>query len=265
MKKIIALLTLGLIVYSCATVPLSGRRQLSIVNNSEVLPLAYDQYGQVLKESKVLTNTKQGQQVVTVGKRIANAVDTYLKDNGYSSITDGFEWDFNLLESDQVNAWCMPGGKVAFYTGILPICENETGIAVVMGHEVAHAIASHARERMSQGMVANGLIGGLQAAMGENPTLTQTIFLQAVGMGGQVGMLKFSRDQELEADQLGLIFMAIAGYDPREAPDFWSRMNAQSGGERPPEFLSTHPGPERRIEQLNKQMNDALKYYNKEK
>jgi predicted Zn-dependent protease len=159
----------------------------------------------------------------------------------------------------------MPGGKVAFYTGILPICENETGIAVVMGHEVAHAIASHARERMSQGMVANGLIGGLQAAMGENPTLTQTIFLQAVGMGGQVGMLKFSRDQELEADQLGLIFMAIAGYDPREAPDFWTRMNAQSGGERPPEFLSTHPGPERRIEQLNKQMNDALKYYNKEK
>jgi predicted Zn-dependent protease len=265
MKKIIALLTLAFIVYSCATVPLSGRRQLSIINNSEVLPMAYDQYGQVLKESKVLTNTKQGQQVVRVGQRIANAVDTYLKDNGYSSITDGFEWDFNLLESDQVNAWCMPGGKVAFYTGILPICENETGIAVVMGHEVAHAIASHARERMSQGMVANGLIGGLQAAMGENPTLTQTIFLQAVGMGGQVGMLKFSRDQELEADQLGLLFMAIAGYDPREAPDFWTRMNAKSSGERPPEFLSTHPGPERRIEQLNEQMNDALKYYNKEK
>ena len=265
MKKIIAFLIFGLIVYGCATVPLSGRRQLSIVNNSEVLPLAYDQYGQVLKESKVLTNTKEGQQIVTVGKRIADAVDIYLNNNGYSSITDGFKWDFNLLESDQVNAWCMPGGKVAFYTGILPICENETGIAVVMGHEVAHAIASHARERMSQGMVANGLIGGLQAAMGENPTLTQTIFLQAVGMGGQVGMLKFSRDQELEADQLGLIFMAIAGYDPREAPDFWTRMNAQSEGARPPEFLSTHPGPERRIEQLNKQMNDALKYYNKEK
>lgn len=262
MKKIFVFLTLGFIVYSCATVPLSGRKQLSIVNNSEVLPLAYDQYGQVLKESKVLTNTKEGQQVVTVGKKIANAVDTYLNDNGYSSITEGFKWEFNLLESDQINAWCMPGGKVAFYTGILPVCENETGIAVVMGHEVAHAIASHARERMSQGMVANGLIGGLQAAMGENPTLTQTIFLQAVGMGGQVGMLKFSRDQELEADQLGLIFMAIAGYDPREAPDFWSRMNAQSSGERPPEFLSTHPGPERRIEQLNKQMNDALKYYN---
>jgi predicted Zn-dependent protease len=193
-------------------------------------------------------------------------VDTYLKDNGYSSITDGFEWDFNLLESDQVNAWCMPGGKVAFYTGILPICEDETGIAVVMGHEVAHAIASHARERMSQGLVANGLIGGLQVAMGEDPSLTETIFLQAVGIGGQVGMLKFGRDQELEADQLGLIFMSIAGYDPREAPDFWQRMNAQSdASSRPPEFLSTHPGPEKRIAKLNSQMDEALKYYNKEK
>jgi len=266
MKKIIALLSIGLLVYSCATVPLSGRKQLSIVSNSEVLPLAFDQYGQVLKESKLLTNTKQGQEVVKVGNRIAEAVDTYLKANGYSSITDGFKWDFNLLESDEVNAWCMPGGKVAFYTGILPICEDETGIAVVMGHEVAHAIASHARERMSQGMVANGLIGGLQVAMGEDPSLTQTIFLQAVGIGGQVGMLKFGRDQELEADQLGLIFMSIAGYDPREAPVFWERMNAQSeSSSRPPEFLSTHPGPERRIDQLNKQMDEALKYYNKEK
>ncbi|GAB2990823.1 M48 family metallopeptidase [Cyclobacterium sediminis] len=266
MKKILTLLFVGLIVYGCATVPLSGRKQLSIVSNSEVLPLAYDQYGQVLKESKVLTNTKEGQQVVKVGNRIANAVDTYLKDNGYSSITEGFEWDFNLLESDQVNAWCMPGGKVAFYTGILPICEDETGIAVVMGHEVAHAIASHARERMSQGLVANGLIGGLQVAMGEDPSLTETIFLQAVGIGGQVGMLKFGRDQELEADQLGLIFMSIAGYDPREAPDFWERMNAQSdASSRPPEFLSTHPGPEKRIAKLNSQMDEALKYYNKEK
>ncbi|NHE56718.1 M48 family metallopeptidase [Cyclobacterium plantarum] len=261
-KKIAAFIFLGLIVYSCATVPLSGRRQLSIVSNAEVLPLSYDQYGQVLEESKVLTNTTKGKQVVNVGRRIAEAVEKYLDENGHPEITEGFAWEFNLLESDQVNAWCMPGGKVAFYTGILPICQDETGIAVVMGHEVAHAIANHARERMSQGMVANGLMGGLQAAMGENPSLTQTIFLQAVGVGGQVGMLKFSRDQELEADQLGLIFMAMAGFDPREAPAFWQRMNEQSGGERPPEFLSTHPGPERRIDKLNEQMDDALKYYN---
>src|SRR5690606_7775542 len=133
-------------------------RQLSIVGNSEILPLSYDQYGQVKSESKIVTNTPDGQKVVNVGRRIASAVEQYLKDNNYGSITEGFAWEFNLIESDQVNAWCMPGGKVAFYTGIMPICQDETGIAVVMGHEVAHAIANHARERMSQGMVANGLL-----------------------------------------------------------------------------------------------------------
>ena len=260
-KKTVLFLTLGLFIYGCATVPLSGRRQLSIVGNSEILPLSYEQYREVKGESKLVTNTPDGQKVVRVGKRIASAVEEYLKENNYGEILDGFSWEFNLIESDQVNAWCMPGGKVAFYTGIIPVCQDEAGIAVVMGHEVAHAIANHARERMSQGLVANGLLGGLQVAMGENPSLTQTIFLQAVGIGGQVGMLKFSRDQELEADQLGLIFMAIAGYDPREAPEFWKRMEAKSGGGSPPEFLSTHPGPGRRIDQLNKQMPEALKYY----
>src|SRR5690606_19463763 len=162
----------------------------------------------------------------------------------------------NLIEDDQVNAWCMPGGKVAFYTGIIPVCQDETGIAVVMGHEVAHAIANHSRERMSQGLVANGLLGGLQMAMGENPSLTKTLFLQAVGIGGQVGMLKFSRDQEVEADQLGPIIRAIARYDPREAPNFWERMQAKSRGGAPPEFLSTPPRPDRRIDQLNEQMSN---------
>ncbi|MEX2569481.1 MAG: M48 family metallopeptidase [Cyclobacteriaceae bacterium] len=262
-KKIIIFLFLGLVAYGCSTVPLSGRRQLNIVSNSEILPLAYDQYDQVIKDSKVVTKSNEGQRVVNVGRRIASAVEEYLNEKNYSEITEGFAWEFNLIENEQVNAWCMPGGKVAFYTGIMPICQDDTGIAVVMGHEVAHAIANHARERMSQGMVANGLLGGIQTAMGENPSLTQTIFLQAIGFGGQVGMLKFSRDQELEADQLGLVFMAIAGYDPREAPGFWERMNAQSNGQRPPEFLSTHPGPERRIDQLNSQMDEALEYFEK--
>lgn len=265
LKKIGVLFLIGLIGYSCATVPLSGRRQLSIIGNSEILPLSYDQYSQVVRESKIVTNTPDGQKVVNVGRRIASAVEQYLKENNYKSVTDGFAWEFNLIESDQVNAWCMPGGKVAFYTGIMPICQDENGIAVVMGHEVAHAIANHARERMSQGMVANGLLGGIQVAMGENPSLTQTIFLQAIGYGGQVGMLKFSRDQELEADQLGLIFMSIAGYDPRQAPAFWERMNANAGGASPPEFLSTHPGPTRRIERLQEQMPDAMVYYEKNK
>ncbi|KEO75286.1 M48 family metallopeptidase [Anditalea andensis] len=263
-KKILILLTMVLIIDGCARVPLSGRRQLSIVGNSEILPMSYDQYSQVMAESKVVTQTPEGQQVVKVGNRIAKAVEIYLNEQGYSDELKGFAWEFNLLESDQINAWAMPGGKVAFYTGIMPITQGETGIAVIMGHEVAHAIANHARERMSQGLVANGLLGGLQVAMGQNPSLTQTLFLQAVGYGGQVGMLKFSRDQELEADELGLTFMAIAGYDPREAPRFWERMEAQAGGgSRPPEFLSTHPGPNRRIEQLNKMMPAAMEYYNR--
>lgn len=263
LKRILFLFVIGLFVFSCATVPLSGRRQLSLVDNSEILPLSYEQYKEVKAESKIVTKTAEGQKVVRVGKDIAAAVEQYLKENNYGELLEGFSWEFNLIESEQVNAWCMPGGKVAFYTGIMPICQDETGIAVVMGHEVAHAVANHARERMSQGLVANGLLGGLQVALGENPSLTETIFLQAVGIGGQVGMLKFSRDQELEADQLGLIFMAIAGYDPREAPRFWERMEAKSGGGAPPEFLSTHPGPNRRIDQLNKQMKRALTYYKK--
>ncbi|HSJ67579.1 MAG TPA: M48 family metallopeptidase [Anditalea sp.] len=263
-KKILILLAMVLIIDGCARVPLSGRRQLSIIGNSEILPMSYDQYSQVMAESKVVTQTPEGQQVVKVGNRIAKAVEVYLNEKGYADELEGFAWEFNLIESDQINAWAMPGGKVAFYTGIMPVTQGEAGVAVIMGHEVAHAIANHARERMSQGLVANGLLGGLQVAMGQNPSLTQTLFLQAVGYGGQVGMLKFSRDQELEADELGLTFMAIAGYDPREAPRFWERMEAQAGGgARPPEFLSTHPGPNRRIDQLNKMMPAAMEYYNR--
>ncbi|WP_143960777.1 M48 family metallopeptidase [Litoribacter populi] len=265
-KKIIFILAVAFIIEGCAKVPLSGRRQLSIIGNSEILPMSYEQYDQVKAESNLVTNTAEGQMVQNAGNRIAKAVETYLNERGYEDVTEGFAWEFHLIEDDQINAWAMPGGKVAFYTGIMPIAQDETGVAVIMGHEVAHAIANHARERMSQGLVANGLVGGLQAAMGQNPSMTQSIFLQAVGYGGQVGMLKFSRDQELEADELGLTFMAIAGYDPREAPVFWQRMEAASGGgQRPPEFLSTHPGPNRRIDQLNKMMPDAMEYYNKNK
>lgn len=260
LKKIFLIIAAGLLTYSCAKVPFSGRNQLNLVSNAEILPMSYDQYNTVLKESKVVTNTANGQSVVKVGKRIAAAVDKYLKEKGYQDELEGFAWEFNLIQDDQVNAWCMPGGKVAFYTGIMPICQDETGIAVVMGHEVAHAIANHARERMSNGLLLNGLLGGVQVAMGQNPSLTQSLFLQAAGVGGQLGMLSYSRKHELEADQMGLNFMAIAGYDPRQAPIFWERMN-QGGGERPPEFLSTHPGPNRRIAQLNNQMANAMKYY----
>lgn len=158
----------------------------------------------------------------------------------------------------------MPGGKVAYYTGILPITQDETGIAVVMGHEIAHAVASHARERMSNGMMMNFGISAVSTAMGQNPTLTQQVLLQSIGMGGELKMLSFSRKHELEADEMGLIFMAMSGYDPRQAPVFWERMS-KAGGAGPLEFLSTHPGPDRRIDRLNSNMAKALEYYEKAK
>lgn len=259
-RKISFFIVLGLMIYSCAKVPMSGRSQLVLVNNEELLPLAFEQYAQVLKESKVITNTEQGQKLVSVGKKIAEAVEKYMREQGYEKQLEGFAWEFNLIEDDIINAWCMPGGKVAFYSGILPICQDEAGVAVVMGHEVAHAIANHGRERMSNGLLINGLLGGAKSAMGQNPTLTQSIFLQAFGVGGQLKMLKFSRRHELEADQLGLNFMAMAGYDPRVAPSFWDRMSEGRNG-APPVFLSTHPGPGKRKEELQKQMPEALEYY----
>ena len=199
-----------------------------------------------------------------VGERIKGAVERYMAKEGLSSQLQGFNWEFNLIQNDTTaNAWCMPGGKVAFYTGILPMCKDENGVAVVMGHEVAHAIANHGRERMSQGLVENGLLGTLSAAMGENPTMTQQIFQQAIGVGAQLGMLKFSRGQESEADHIGLIFLSMAGYDPNEAPKFWERMVAMSKSASPPEFLSTHPSDDRRITELKGWIPEAMKYYKK--
>jgi len=261
MKKLALIFVLGLLFYSCAKVPLTGRSQLAFVPSSELQPLVNEEYQKAIKGGKLLTNTKDGQMVVRVGNKMSASVEKYLNENGFGDLVKELSWEFNLLESDQVNAWCMPGGKVAFYTGILPITKDETGLAVVMGHEIAHAVASHARERISNTMLLNGLIGGASSAMGKNPTMMQQIILQGVGATSQLGMLKFSRKHELEADEMGLIFMAMAGYDPREAPVFWERM-AAAGGAAPPEFLSTHPGPDRRIDRLNANMAKAMEYYN---
>lgn len=262
MKKTVLIFGLGLLAYSCAKVPLTGRSALAVVSNEEIQPLVNDEYNKAIKENKNVTASADGQQVVRVGKKMAAAVESYLISQGYQELVDDFAWEFNLLESDQVNAWCMPGGKVAFYTGIMPITQDETGIAVVMGHEIAHAVASHSRERMSNSMAINLGLTAFSTALGQNPTLMEQILLQSVGMGSELGMLSFSRKHELEADEMGLIFMAMAGYDPREAPVFWQRMSA-AGGQSPPEFLSTHPGPDRRIERLNSQMPKALEYYKK--
>lgn len=264
-KRVIIFSFLGLMLYGCSKVAVTGRQQLSLVSNTDIIPMADHQYDSVVKTAKLSNNQQQTAMVKNVGAKIQRAVEQYMAQNNASSELQGFQWEFNLIEDDKmVNAWCMPGGKVAFYTGIMPICQNEAGVAVVMGHEVAHAIANHARERMSQGMVANGLLGTLGAAFGQNPTLTKQIFFQAVGVGAQVGMLKFSRQHESEADKIGLIFMAMAGYDPKEAPRFWERMSSQSGGGQPPVWLSTHPSHSSRIKDLNAAIPEAMKYYKKQ-
>lgn len=252
------------VLYACATVAVTGRKQLNLVSAPEINQMAAQQYQEVIAKGPISTNQEQTQLVRKVGTRIQKAVEQYMQQKGISSQLQGFAWEFNLIQDDKtVNAWCMPGGKVAFYTAILPICKDELGVAVVMGHEVAHAIANHGRERMSQGLVAEFGMSTLGAAMGQNPTATQQIFMQAVGMGTNVGMLKFSRAHESEADHMGLIFMAMAGYDPASAPQFWERMSSLSGGQQPPEFLSTHPSHETRIKDLEGWIPEAMTYYKK--
>lgn len=263
-KRVIIFSLIGFVVFACAKVAVTGRQQLSLVSNAEIIPMADQQYDSVVQTAKLSNNQQQTAMVKNVGARIQRAVEQYMAQNNASAELEGFKWEFNLIDDPKmVNAWCMPGGKVAFYTGIMPICQNEAGVAVVMGHEVAHAVANHARERMSQGLVANGLLGSLGAAFGQNPTLTKQLFFQAIGVGAQVGMLKFSRQHESEADRIGLIFMAMAGYDPHEAPRFWERMSSQSGGAAPREWLSTHPSHGSRIKDLNEAIPEAMKYYKK--
>lgn len=262
-KVFLFLLAAGL-CYACATVAVTGRKQLSLVSNGEIIPMSAQQYQEVIKKGPLSTNQEQTELIKRVGVRVQKAVEQYMASKGASSELDGFKWEFNLIDDPKtVNAWCMPGGKVAFYTAILPICKDEEGVAVVMGHEVAHAIANHGRERMSQGLVEQFGLSTLGAAMGQNPTATQQLFMQAVGMGSNIGMLKFSRNHESEADHIGLIFMSMAGYNPNTAPKFWQRMTEMSGGQQPPEFLSTHPSHETRIKDLEGWIPEAMQYYKK--
>jgi len=261
LKKLVLFTIVGIIAVACATVAVTGRKQLSLVSNSEIIPMSATQYQDVIKTGPLSTNAEQTAMIKRVGARIQKAVEQYMASKGASSELQGFSWEFNLIDDPKtVNAWCMPGGKVAFYTGIMPICKDETGVAVVMGHEVAHAIANHGRERMSQSMVEQFGLSTLNAAMGQNPTMTTQLLMQAVGAGANVGMLKFSRDQESEADHIGLIFMTMAGYDPEQAPIFWQRMVQMSGGASQPEFLSTHPANETRIKDLKSWIPEAKSY-----
>lgn len=252
------------IIHSCATVPVTGRKQLDLVSSSEINTMSAQQYQEVIKKGPLSTNVEQTEMIKRVGVRIQKGVEQYMASKGWSDQLAGFNWEFNLIQDDKtVNAWCMPGGKVAFYTAILPICKDENGIAVVMGHEVAHAIANHGRERMSQGLIQQFGLSTLGAAMGQNPSMTKQIFMEAIGQGANLGMLKFSRQHESEADHIGLIFMSMAGYDPHHAPEFWNRMVQMSTGQKPPEFMSTHPSDETRIKDLEGWMPEAMGYYQK--
>ena len=259
-----AMMTIGamLLILSCATVPLTGRKELQLVPESQLLSMSFDQYSALLKKSKLSNDPEKVAMVREVGKGIARASEEVMRDYGRASEIKNYRWAFNLIDDDKtVNAFCMPGGKVGVYTGILPVAQDENGLAVVMGHEVAHAIAKHGNERMSQGLLAQ--FGGvaLSVALSSHPGVTSDLFMQAYGLGANVGvLLPYSRVQESEADRIGLILMAKAGYDPREAIPFWQRMNKKGGG-RPPEFLSTHPAPETRIKQLQALIPEAMRYY----
>ncbi len=249
-------------LYACATVPLTGRKQLDLVPDSQLISMSYQEYSSVIGKAKLSTDQEKVNMVKRVGKRVAAAAEDLLEEKGLGSEIKNYKWEFNLIQDDKVvNAWCMPGGKVAVYTGLLPITQNETGLAVVVGHEVAHAIAKHGGERMSQGLLTQLGGIGLAVALSTQPAATQSIFMQAYGAGTQVGvLLPYSRLHESEADHIGLILMAKAGYDPRAAVPLWERMN-QKGGARPPELLSTHPAPQSRIRDIESLIPDAMRYY----
>lgn len=251
-----------LFLLSCSTVPVTGRSQLNLIPAESMLSMSYQQYDKFLKENKLSTNTLETERVRRVGKNIEKAVNQYFSGKNMAQQLKDYKWEYNLVESKDVNAWCMPGGKVVVYSGILPITQDDTGLAVVMGHEIGHAIAQHGNERMSQQLAMQ--LGGvaLATAVATKPAQTQQLWMAAFGLGASVGvLLPYSRLQENEADELGLIFMAMAGYDPRKSVDFWERMSKAKSGQAPPEFLSTHPSDQTRIQRIKSLLPKVMPYY----
>ncbi len=250
-KKTIVVFGLIIFILSCATNPFTGKKTMALVPNSQLFPTAFQQYNQFLSENKVVKGTSDSQMITRVGQRIAVAAERWLDANGHQGYLKDYKWEYKLVNDKTVNAWCMPGGKIVFYTGILPIANGETGVAAIMGHEVAHALANHGQQRMSAGLLQQGLaVAGNIAIKDEK---SRNAFNQYYGVGTTVGvMLPFSRAHETEADKIGLYLMAIAGYNPDEASELWKRMKANSGGQAPPMILSTHPSNDSRIANLKK-------------
>lgn len=262
--KRMSYLYLGLVMFiaACTTNAVTGRKQLTLIPESTLQAQAITEYRTFLSQNKVVNSTadRNAEMVKRVGSRIATSITAYYKSKGLSKELEGYQWEFNLIENPEVNAWCMPGGKVVVYTGLLPVAQNEAALAIVMGHEITHAVAHHGQERISQALLAQGIQIGGDIFTSGNPK-ANSIFNNIYGPAATLGvLLPNSRNQELEADHYGLIFSAMSGYNPQEAIAFWTRM-ASSGGAKPPAFLSTHPTDAKRISELQKFMPEALKYY----
>lgn len=256
-KTILSLFTVAAFAIACTTNPFTGKKTLALVPNSQILPLAFQQYDQFLSDNNVLTGTADSRRIKNIGQKISSASESWLTANGYAGYLKDYAWEYNLVQDDAVNAWCMPGGKIVFYTGIMPIAQTDAGIAAIMGHEVAHALANHGQQRMSAGQVQQlGAVAG-NVVLASDPK-NQQAFNQYYAVGSQVGLiLPFSRGHESESDKIGLTLMAIAGYEPLAAADLWRRMKANSGGESPPEFMSTHPSNDTRINNITSWADDA--------
>jgi predicted Zn-dependent protease len=250
MKKIISVFCVLIVFVSCSKVPISGRNQMNLMSEQELIEMSKAEYATFLAGSEVMKYGDEAEMVRRVGEKIAGATERFLAKNNGSERLKGFEWEFNLVKNEELNAWCMPGGKICFYSGILNVTEDETGLAVVMGHEIAHAIARHGNERMSKGGMVN--LGGqvLDVAISEQSDAARSLLLNAYGIGATVGfVLPFSRKHELEADMMGLVFMQLAGYDAGKAVGFWKRMGKK--GATVPKFLSTHPNDEKRAQKIS--------------
>lgn len=255
---------LYLFLNACAVNSLTGKSQLSLVSDNEIINSAKDQYGEFLKKSKVIDpiSSKDAALVERVGDKLVNAINKYYTEKNMQIQLDGYTWEYHLIEENQVNAWCMPGGKIVVYTGILPLTNNEASLAIVLGHEVSHALLNHGKKRMSEQMMQQVGAHALSLLTQNKSKESQDLFLKSYGIGTEIGvMLPFSRQDELEADKYGLVFAAMAGYDPRQAIAFWERMSKQSAGQKPPEILSTHPSDEKRIEYIKAYLPEALKYF----
>ncbi len=258
-RPIGALLIAAVLLTGCATVPVTGRTSLNLIPDQELVSMSLTSYREFIQQADLSDDPQEVAMVRRVGERMAAATESYMRSIGQP--IDQFEWEFNVVEDDAANAWVMPGGKVVVYAGILPIAQNDAGLATVMGHEIAHVVAEHGNERMSQQLLAQMGGAALSVAMRDAPSLTQNLFMAAYGAGAQVGvLLPYSRLHESEADRIGLTLMAIANYDPRAALDFWQRMAAE-GGARPPEFLSTHPAPQSRIDNIRRYLPEAVAIY----